>query len=225
MALACALVGCGFSARLDGTQASDAAPTDDAAVDAPAPDAAVGRDAMMAGMLVAPSVADVYLRTSVAPDQNTNNLDYMIVDGDLIATPILRFDLTAIPTTALVTAATLVIYDDGDAGEAVSIYQLLESWDEATVTSNQRATGMPWTGAGATPPSRGTTPIGTFTPSTASVSYMVPLTTSIVQSWVTSPATNFGIAIVTTANDGARFGSREKSDPAQRPTLRVDYTN
>jgi len=119
--------------------------------------------------------------------------------------------------------AELVLYDDGDSGMENTVYPLLESWDEATATSNQRATGMAWLGAGATPPSRGATAIGTFTPATANTTYTFALTTSVVQGWVSAPATNFGVAITTTNSDGSRFASRERSVAAQRPALRVTY--
>src|SRR5688572_26578056 len=104
-------------------------------------DATIGNEALVPAMAQVTSGADVYLRTSLAPNENTNDLDYVIVDGDNIATAILRFDLSQIPTTAVVTSATLVLFVDGDSGAQVSVYQLLESWDEATATSNQRSAG------------------------------------------------------------------------------------
>ena len=222
LALACTLAGCGFSAKLDGDRtglAIDAASTDALA------DAYVGNEAPVAAMTAVTSAADVYLRTSLAPDQNTNDLDYMIVDGDNLATAILRFDLAAIPATAVVTSATLELYVDGDAGEPVTAYQLLEGWDEATATSNSRMTGVAWLGAGATPPSRGTTAVATLSPSTPNAIASAAVDAAVVQGWITAPATNHGLAISTTNDDGPRFGSREKVTAAQRPVLRVAYTN
>lgn len=226
LALACVLCGCGFSTTVEstGNPVADGPDsiTGDAAVDAP-PDATEGSEAVMAMTTNFPSVADVYLRTSVAPDENTNDRDYFIVDGDLVTAGLVRFDLSAIPASGIVEAAELRLYDDGDAGQQVSVYQLLESWDEATATSNQRATGMAWLGAGATPPSRGTSAIATFTPANANQTYAAALPTATVQGWVTAPATNFGIAIATTNSDGSRFASRERSTASQRPVLRVTY--
>ena len=232
LALACiSVVGCGagcsFSAKLDDNRNGDVidAPMIDAPmIDAPI-DARVGNEAPVSAMTDVTSGADVYLRTSSSPNENTNDRDYVIVDGDLIATAIMRFDLSAIPSSAVVTAAELVLYVDGDPGAPVSVYQLLESWDEATATSNQRAAGMAWLGAGATPPSRGTTAIGTLSPATPNVLVSGAIALPTVQSWVTTPATNFGIAIATTNADGPRFASRERGTVAQRPVLRVSYSN
>ncbi len=220
------LAGCSFSSSVGGPndQLVLDATQSDAPVDAP-PDAAVGAEAMPMQMTMTfTSVADVYLRTTVAPDQNTNDLDYVIVDGDNIATALVRFDISAIPTTAVVMSAQLALYDDGDPGQTCSIYPLLESWDEATATSNQRATGMAWLGAGATPPSRSATACGTITPTNANQTYTASLTTAIVQGWVTTPGTNYGVAIATTNSDGPRFGSREKVTASQRPMLSVTFT-
>jgi hypothetical protein len=224
LALACALGGCSFSTTVEpgNDLVLDARPSTDGALDAPA-DATVGSEAMVQATMTFTSAADIYLRTSLAPNENTNGADFFIVDGDNIATGLVRFDLAAIPTSAVVMMAELMLYDDGDSGMENTVYPLLESWDEATATSNQRATGMAWLGAGATPPSRGATAIGTFTPATANTTYTFALTTSVVQGWVSAPATNFGVAITTTNSDGSRFASRERSVAAQRPALRVIY--
>lgn len=224
LALAC-LAGCSFSTNIDNNRDGvvvDGAP--DAPPDAP-PDAFVGSEAPVTSMMTFTSVGDIYLRTSLAPNENTNSLDYVIVDGDNIATALVRFDTSAIPTTAVVMTAEMTLYVDGDPGSAVSIYQMLESWDEATATSNQRSTGVAWLGAGATPPSRGATAIGTVTPANANVTYTFALATATAQAWIATPAANFGVAIATTNTDGPRFGAREKGTAAQRPSLRVVYAN
>ena len=133
LALAC-LAGCSFSTNVDNNRDGvvvDGAP--DAPPDAP-PDAFVGSEAPVTSMMTFTSAGDIYLRTSLAPNENTNSLDYVIVDGDNIATALVRFDTSAIPTTAVVMTAEMTLYVDGDPGSAVSIYPMLESWDEATAT-------------------------------------------------------------------------------------------
>jgi hypothetical protein len=225
LALACVLGGCSFSTSVDpGVQPGiDSPPPIDAAIDAP--DARIGGEMPVQTTTSITSGADIYLRTSLAPNENTNGSDFFIVDGDNIATGLVRFDLSAIPATATVMTAAITLYCDQDPGEAVSVYQMLESWDEATATSNQHSTGVAWLGAGATPPSRGTTAIGTVTPATANQTYTFAITTATVQTWITTPATNFGVAIATTNDNGPRFGTREKGTASQRPSLRVVYSN
>jgi hypothetical protein len=226
LALACVLGGCSFSTSIDpGVQPGIDSPTIDAPpVDAP-PDIRIDNEMPVQTTTSLTSGADIYLRTSLAPNQNTNGADFFIVDGDTIATGLVRFDLSAIPATAIVTSAEMTLYCDSDPGEAVSVYQMLESWDEATATSNQRSTGVAWLGAGATPPSRGSTAIGTVTPAVANQAYTFAITTATAQTWVATPAMNFGVAIATTNSDGPRFGSREKGTASQRPSLRVMYSN
>ena len=226
LALACVLVGCSFSAKLEDNRNGDVidAPVVDAMIDAPI-DASPGNEAPVSTMTNVTSGADIYLRTGASPDENTNDRDFMIVDGDIVATAIMRFDLSAIPATAIVTAADLVLYVDGDPGAPVSVYQLLEAWDETTATSNQRMAATAWLGAGATPPSRGTTAIGTLSPATPNVLVSTALSLPTVQSWITMPSTNYGIAIATTNADGPRFAARERATAAQRPVLRVTYSN
>jgi len=228
LAVVCVLAGCGFDASInpgnpDGSAPDDASVAADAAVDAPA-DARTGSEAMPPESVELTSVADIYLRTGAAPDQNTNSVDYFIVDGDIQATGLVRFDLSSIPASATVDAAELILWNDGDSGELCSVYQMLEAWDEATATSNQRATGMAWLGAGATPPSRGTIAIGAFTPATQNTAYPIAIELAVVQAWVTTSSTNHGLAIVTAQADGSRFKTRETSTAARRPMLRVAYT-
>jgi hypothetical protein len=227
LALACVLGGCSFSTSIDpGAQPGiDSPPGGDAPpADAP-PDVPIGNEMPVQAMSSVTSSADIYLRTTVAPNENTNGVDFFVVDGDNIATGLVRFDLSAIPVTAVVTTAEITLYCDTDPGQAVSVYQMLESWDEATATSNQRSTGVAWLGAGATPPSRGTTAIGTFTPGVANQTYTFAITTATAQTWVAMPAMNFGVAIATTNANGPRFGTREKGTASQRPSLRVVYSN
>ena len=222
---------CGFSVPAADTSAAPDAAADggpgvlvDGAPDAmpdAMPDSAV---VPMQATTELTSVADIYLRTVAAPDQNTNGSDFFIVDGDVTCTGLLRFDLSSIPVGATIDAADLLLWNDGDAGGACTVHQMLEPWDEATATSNQRAANEPWLGAGATPPSRAANVIGMFTPATANTSYTIAIATAVVQAWVATPAANHGVAIVTSNSDGSRFKTRETAMVTRRPILRVTYT-
>ncbi len=220
------LAGCGFEVHT-GAQSSDATTRDTSMLDDAAIDVAI--DAPVTAVMVdVPCVGDVYLRTTLSPDENTNDRPYVIVDGNTYVAPgLFRFDLSAIPSSAQITSAEITLTLEGTGGAPMQIYQLLESWDEETVTSNRRrfASGMstPWTGAGATPPSRGTTQIGLLSPTGTGIAVSATIETAVVQSWVASPATNYGVLLGTNDDDGAQFSSRETAVPSSRPFMRITY--
>jgi len=224
------LVGCGFQVPstaggpTDGAApddaVSDGAPVDvpaiDAAPDAPPPDAAIPVTTDH------PSVADTFLASDAATTAFGDQTS-ALADGDIQRTALFRFDLSAISTTAVVTGAELVIWTDFDPGGTCTFYPVLQAWDEATATWNVRSAGTNWTTAGAAPPSRGTVAIGTVSPGTADTEYRIILDTATVAGWVASPATNFGVAIITTDANGTRFSTKEKTTAALRPVLRVTH--
>src|SRR5262249_42032879 len=95
-------------------------------------------------------------------------------------TGLMQFDLSGLPSVAVISRATLVLFVSGvTTPGTVGIFPLTGPWTENTVTLNT----APPTGAlvGAIPVSAG----GQF------VSLDI---TSLVQSWVNSPGSNFGLA-------------------------------
>jgi hypothetical protein len=233
LAIVGVLGGCGFSVSAGESTATPDASTDGTSVPVDgAPDLVDAMRDASTGSEVVPmqvtteltSVADIYLRTAAAPDQNTNGSDYFIIDGDVTCTGLVRFDLSSIPVGATIDAAELLLWNDNDGGDTCTVHQMLEAWDEASATSNQRAAGQAWLGTGATPPSRTANLIGSFTPATANTSYTSAIATAVVQSWVASPAANHGVAIVTSSSNGSRFKTRETAMATRRPLLRVTYT-
>jgi hypothetical protein len=225
-----ALAACSFSpGKLSGdaAQTGDDAPLDDmgggddAAADAMT-DAAL--DALVPAATTNHAVtADTFLASDVATT-NFNAQTSALTDGDVQRVALFRFDLTAIATTAVVSAAELHIWTDYDPGRNVSFYAALESWDEATTTWNVRTTGTNWTTAGAAPPSRGTTVLGTVDPTVANTEYVVTIVPAAVAGWVANPATNFGFVLVTTDADGTRFSTRENATATVHAYLRVTHT-
>lgn len=196
---------------LDGTSMLDAATLDAATLDAP----------VTASVTDHVAIADVYLN-SLDPDSSMAGDEFVIVDGNPIGVGLLQFDLTALATTEVL-AAELHIWTDFDPGNTVQISVMLESWTETGATFNNRSPGIDWstTGAGA-PGSRSATSIGSFTPNVQFTEFTVPLDAAAIASWVTSPATNFGLAIFSVNSDGPRFVSRE-GVLDRRPTLRVTH--
>lgn len=168
--------------------------------------------------------ADAYI-DSQAQSSALGGAANLIVDGDTTpAVGMVRFDLSAIPTTATVQSAVLHIWASNDLGDPVTVYQMLESWDEASTTWLVRSTNVGWSAPGAAPPSRSTTPLATI--ATAADYYEEKTGTianSVVQGWVTSPATNFGLALATATADGSAWRTRENTTAENHPIFVVTY--
>lgn len=235
LVVALALTGCSFQPGMLGgapvddsgvIDTTDAAPDDastDAAIDA-MPDATPDAPPAVAQTTNHGSVADTFLGGNSYATTNFNGQASSLVDG--APDPcvlVMRFDLTSIATTALVTGAQLYIWSDNDSGNTVSLYPLLEGFQETTATWNQRSTGTNWLAAGAAPPSRGTTAIGTVNPTSTFTGYVITIDTATVAGWVANPAANHGIAFVTTDADGTRFSNREHPTTTVRPYLAVTH--
>lgn len=146
--------------------------------------------------------------------------------------PLLKFDLSFIPSTAKIIKAELRLYADAHASfeDPIDpfIMPLLESWTENGATWNTRDGTTPWTQAG-----------GYFDEWTLNFFYK-PIEyyeinqwhtadiTSLVQSWVNSSLPNHGMIIsqlTTGSNKRHRFISREGEDPSLRPKLEITYTD
>lgn len=158
---------------------------------------------------------------------------------------LVHFDLSAIPTTATVTSATLVLNCNKTAANAggVAAHKVNAAWGEGTSNANQNeGQGAAATTNDATwshrlyPGTAWSTAGGAFV-ATASASQASVSTGQVslsgtplmadVQSFLTTPANNFGWILLgtETANSTAlRFGSGEHADPDEQPKLIVTYT-
>lgn len=229
VALTCYLAACSFKpgegphgdggSRIVDARVTDALDsTPDAAPDAP-PDAM-----LQASTTDHVSVADTHL-CETAPTTNFDGQTSTLVDGPgNVCVVAMRFDLSTIPAGATVTAAVLDIWTDFDPGGASTQYALAQSWVESEATWDSRSSGTAWTTAGAGPPSRGATAVSTLPANAANTEYMANISLATVQGWVTLPATNFGIAFVTSDADGTRWSTHENATAAHRPVLRVTHT-
>jgi hypothetical protein len=128
-------------------------------------------------------------------------------------TALLQFDLTTLPTgltSGQIAHATLTVFVNRVNGIGlVTLAPATSAWSESSVTS---ATAPPL-GASA----------GMFTASTAG-QYVTLDVTSLVQGWVTTPATNFGLALSSgTAN--LLLDSKENDETAHPATLDITITS
>jgi len=160
------------------------------------------------------------------------------VDADPIKYGLLRFDITAIPDSAVVLNAKLSLWTSDCNGcqanpaSMVNLYPLLEEWAEGDLFDVpgacnwlDRKNGVSWSAPGAAPHSRSNMTIGAFSPTSLSTEYVLDLPQPLVQSWVTTPAKNFGLLFLIVASDGDGIAliASEHTNQASRPQLTVEY--
>ena len=141
--------------------------------------AAYASDATVAG--------DAYVN-SAYPTTNYGGLSNLYVGNG--GTALIQFDLSSLPagtTPAQIGKATVKLYVNRiNVSGLVSVLPVTNSWSESTVTY-------------ATIPALGAA-LATFTP-TAAQQFIVIDITSLVQGWVTTPASNYGIALTSAAGN------------------------
>jgi hypothetical protein len=164
--------------------------------------AAYATDATVAG--------DAYVN-SASPATNYGGLSNLYVGNG--GTALIQFNLSSLPsgtTASQIGKATLKIYVNRiNTSGAVSVQPVTSAWSESSVTFN-------------TIPTLGSA-IATFTP-TASQQFVVIDVTSLVQSWVTTPSSNYGIALSTsTAN--IVLDSKENDETSHVAHLDITVTS
>lgn len=157
---------------------------------------------------------------------------------------LLQFDLSSIPAGATITSATLTL-NCNSSGETTNSLYTLHALTTAFGEGISLPSGAGGTGATAiapdatwanamTPTPAWTTPGGDFVPTVVSSVSMTPSGdqtfptsanfVSLLQAWLTNPASNFGVIVIgseTTACSARRFGSK---DAGIAPTLVVSYS-
>ena len=147
--------------------------------------------------------------------------------------PLIRYDLSSIPSTATITSATVRLAKNGGSNTArnVSIHRLTNNWTEGTgacggtngvANWQQRITSTAWTTAGGDFDATATATISVASNGTYNFT-----ATSLVQGWVNSTFSNHGILVKFTTenlNSEIDFASTENSVIANRPQLLVTYT-
>ncbi len=159
---------------------------------------------------------------------------------------LVAFNLSAIPTGATVTSATLTVYQSRTTASdgAVTLHRMLADWGQGT----SNATGQEGTGAASKtndatwlhrfyPSTFWAAPGGDFVSTASATTALTSTYTTYtftssamaadVQGWVTNPATNFGWMLrgdESVPHTARRFESSETNTAAQRPMLTVVYT-
>lgn len=172
--------------------------------------------------------SDTYI-DKYAPDANYHTSSLLRVGQKQQYATLIRFDVSSIPSNAVVSRATLQIYglSWGVTDVGMGAYMVLRNTNSSQATWNQALAGNPWAVAGceSTTSDRradyesGATTDGGGQWSTFSV-------TSAVQEWVSGSQANNGLllrAVLLRYADGFSFASSEHGDVASRPRLVVTY--
>ena len=162
------------------------------------------------------------------------------IDGDPVVRLLLRFDLSAIPRGSSVTTARLHLWVRVCSGCELSSgtvkgYPLLEAWNEGNEKEapgacnyQERKTGVPWSGAGATGASRSSKAALTIQGGTQCSTVNTPchadIDLAVVKSWIDTPKTNYGLVFDSLSSDGLGLYASENPVAAHRPYLVVSFT-
>jgi hypothetical protein len=148
---------------------------------------------------------------SAHPTANYGTLANLFVNGN--AATFIQYDLSSLPAGLApnqVAKATLTIFVNRvNTGGAVSLSPVLTSWTESAVTY----ASQPTLGNAAT----------SFTAANAG-QYVTLDVTSIVQGWISLPASNFGLALTSSAAS-LQLDSKENDETAHAPVLDVTITS
>ena len=176
--------------------------------------------------------ADTVL-SQAAPTTNYGADPAGLVDGDDPVgsgndlSSLLRWDVSAIPPGSTVQSAVIVLNVTNASAGAYPLYGLTRTWAEAEATWSQARVGDPWAAAGATGAAdRGATVLGLLSAgATGPIQITLnPAGVAAVQSWVNSPAANFGLIVADPAiTDGADWSASEAAPATSRPALTINY--
>ncbi len=170
-----------------------------------------------------------YSMTDLFWDPNAvyNNAELHADNSPALESSLMAWDVSAIPPGAAVNSATLTLDVTAFSAYPVPLFACLRPWVEGQVTWNQYRAGSPWqTPGGQGALDRGTVVLGTFN-GTALGATTVTLNAAgvaVVQGWVDTPATNYGLAINDLgSSDSLIWSSAEHPTPSRRPRLTITY--
>jgi len=174
-----------------------------------------------------------------SPDLNQGASSSLYLEGRDLTQMLIRYDLSALPSSARVVSATLGVYVIPDPSFTrrqpftSTVYAALKPWTEMGATWMQAAPGLPWAVPGAYDPGGDYQPWPNdeiwFYYGTPQAEYterwFTYTVTSLVQSWIENPASNHGF-IVKGHWPHTIFYQIRSSDywaPDFRPRLRIQY--
>ncbi|MGQ9715542.1 MAG: DNRLRE domain-containing protein, partial [Anaerolineae bacterium] len=208
--------------------AGTATPTPTATATGAVPGTSTPTPTPVTQVAVVRSVADTYLY-EYDPDVNYGPWWYMTIRASGSKRPILRFDVSGIPSSAVVVSATLRLHttelqDPPDRALTVDLYQVRRYWAEMEATWRNATASTPWALGGCNGVGdRDFTAVarGTVDKPNASFDFDV---TGAVQEWVADPGGNYGLLLVGSGPTVSyAFYTREWATVDKHPSLTVRY--
>ena len=140
---------------------------------------------------------------------------------------LLRFDLAALPASASIDSARLLlrVCDDGDcdSSHTFEVHEVLEAWSEAA-TWNQRIPGTAWTAPGCGAGSCEASAIGRLvSPDVNGVQVTIDLDAPAIAGWADDPAQNDGLAITGLGDSGTAVHFDSSETVGGQPSLEITY--
>ena len=145
---------------------------------------------------------------------------------------LLRFNLSSVPASAVVTSAALdLTVTSAQSSSAATVHRLLTPWTEGTNATtgaqwndpNGTGTAGTWAAGAFGSGDYDATSLGTVTGTSTGTKTVT--VTSLVQGWYDGSYTNNGLVLLASAkNRDVQWASSENATATSRPTLRVGWT-
>ena len=163
--------------------------------------------------------ADMYMSN---PDNAYGTTPTIYVGNNDLWRGLVNFDLSSIPSGAIITSATLKLAKVGGSSNnlEIGVYSLTNQWSDAYVTWNRRLSGVVWSNAGG---DYNSTLISSTIVGSSNVTYSWDVT-STVQNWVSGTVTNYGLIMkgLSSTTYTKYFASLDGSTN-DYPTLYITY--
>jgi len=176
-------------------------------------------------------VDDTYI-SSEAPSSNFGTEGGMKIGYmGVLLRPLIRFDVSIIPSGSVVTEAKLYLFANyikrRDEAISVGLYPLNKEWNELEANWYMATNVVAWDNEGADGPGdRSAEPIAEVEVQAINTWYEWDIR-EIVQNWVSDPAHNYGLILIATGPQlqvERGFWGSDHSSLAQRPKLKIVYT-
>jgi hypothetical protein len=151
------------------------------------------------------------------------------VSISVLASGLLRFDVSALAPGTTIVSAELHLASASDATELMGLFDSPETWTEGAgkgtngiANYTMRTSNQSWTDPGASPPSSRGAMKASFMPAQAGSDGTVALDPTGVQGWIDNPASNNGFIVAPGFVPGSwSFITRESAMERLRPILIV----